>query len=498
MAKELKKTGNENSETGRQVASFQPPRLPWDDRIAEKFGEIGVSKETWKALVEAVYPEATSVDSVILALSYCRGRKLDPFKRVIHIVPIWDANKRKMVDTIWPGIAEHRTTASRTKQFAGCDPAVFGEMVERSFIGDVKRGQEWKEITVTMAFPEWCSITVYRMVDKQRIAIAGPRVYWEETYARQGRAAVPNSMWQQRPRGQLEKCAEAAALRRAFPEELGNEYTSDEMAGQERLTSMVDVTPPAEPGQASQRPQRALGGAGAEGSSPAGNAATAPAEAQGDTNLAWAIITPYGEEFDCDDVEHFCTIFYDMLQAITDPSIMEGTWESNQLMIDQLMKAEQGSGNNLLSVFLTRVAELKKTDAEEFDQGQVSEQEHEDPEGSDSDRGEEREIEPEQKAKPAPEQQKAAAKKKATKIEVPLYDGAEELMAKHTQLKAWHNGLMALIEEAGDKIAVINNNQEGQVMWLNLDKATADEASKLMDIATTTAQEGSPAQKKMV
>ncbi len=31
----------------------------------------------------------------------------------------------------------------------------------------------------------------------------------------------PNKMWKQRPYGQIGKCAEAAALRRAFPEEIG-------------------------------------------------------------------------------------------------------------------------------------------------------------------------------------------------------------------------------------------------------------------------------------
>jgi hypothetical protein len=44
--------------------------------------------------------------------------------------------------------------------------------------------------------------------------------------------AAPNEMWKKRPRGQLEKCAEAAALRAAFPEELGNDYAAEEMAGQ--------------------------------------------------------------------------------------------------------------------------------------------------------------------------------------------------------------------------------------------------------------------------
>lgn len=39
-----------------------------------------------------------------------------------------------------------------------------------------------------------------------------------------------NAMWKKRPYGQIEKCAEAMALRRAFPE-VGDATTSDELAG---------------------------------------------------------------------------------------------------------------------------------------------------------------------------------------------------------------------------------------------------------------------------
>ena len=52
-------------------------------------------------------------------------------------------------------------------------------------------------------------------------------VFWLETYG-EDRNGTPNSMWQKRPRGQIDKCAEASSLRSAFPEEVGNEYIDAE------------------------------------------------------------------------------------------------------------------------------------------------------------------------------------------------------------------------------------------------------------------------------
>ena len=228
----------EQTQSKGEVAIVSPPRLPYHPAISERFG---IDRASWKALVEAVYPAAKTTDSVILALSYCKARKLDPFKRVVHIVPVYDSDKRDYVETVWPGIAEHRTTALRTKQYAGADACQFGETIERAFSGETKRGK----INVAVKFPEWAQLTVYRLIDGQRVPVPGPRVYWLETYSRIGRTEVPNDMWQKRPFGQLEKCAEAAALRRAFPEELGDEPTVEEAGAFRGPEQAKDVTPPA-------------------------------------------------------------------------------------------------------------------------------------------------------------------------------------------------------------------------------------------------------------
>jgi hypothetical protein len=75
------------------------------------------------------------------------------------------------------------------------------------------------------------------------------KVFWEETYATVGKSEVPNDMWAKRPRGQLDKCVEAAALRKAFPEELGNTYAAEEMEGRtiEGVATEHAPTPPVPP-----------------------------------------------------------------------------------------------------------------------------------------------------------------------------------------------------------------------------------------------------------
>ena len=77
------------------------------------------------------------------------------------------------------------------------------------------------------------------------------RVFWTEAYATTGRGSdVPNEMWRKRPYGQLEKCTEAAALRKAFPEELGSTYAAEEMEGRTiegEISAAYAVAEPAAP-----------------------------------------------------------------------------------------------------------------------------------------------------------------------------------------------------------------------------------------------------------
>lgn len=220
--------------------TIQPSRLPISPAIAKEFE---LQPTEWRVLVDQIFPAAKSVESVMMALAYCRKRNLDIFKKPVHIVPMWSSAKRQMVETVWPGIAEIRTTAARTGEYAGIDAVEFGPMTERTFTGQ-SGGQNPETITKKVRFPEWASVVVYRIVAGHKSAYHA-KVFWEETYATIGKSDVPNDMWAKRPRGQLDKCVEAAALRKAFPEELGNTYAAEEMEG--RTIDGVVVEPAAPP-----------------------------------------------------------------------------------------------------------------------------------------------------------------------------------------------------------------------------------------------------------
>ena len=210
------------------------PASPAEVRLpvkAEALAPLGLDPSTWRVLVEMTFPSARTAEAVLMAVRYCRARNLDPLKRPVHVVPMWSTALRREVETVWPGIAEVQTTAARTGQWAGMDSPRYGPELIRTFEGRRKREEGWEEVAVTVTFPEWCEITVYRLVGGVRCPFSEP-VFWLETYARAGgaRSEVPNDMWLKRPRGQLVKCAKAASLRAAFPEEAGD-YTAEEMEG---------------------------------------------------------------------------------------------------------------------------------------------------------------------------------------------------------------------------------------------------------------------------
>lgn len=224
-------------------------------------------------LCSSLYPGA-SRKSAALVLSYCRAAGIDPMLKPVHIVPMrtktgekdrYGNDQYEMRDTIMPGIGLYRIQAARTGQYAGQDLPEFGptrtlayqrkktEWVSNPGSDKKVKREDW--INSELDYPEWCAITIYRIVGGHRAAFTAIE-YWTENYATAGRDSdAPNEMWARRTRGQVAKCAEAQALRKAFPE-VGAMPTADEMEG--RTFDHIDADPAPEFNEAqAAKPRRA-------------------------------------------------------------------------------------------------------------------------------------------------------------------------------------------------------------------------------------------------
>lgn len=205
--------------TAKPKAAAKTKAIAPVEAVPDGLAKRDITIEQWNVLKNVIWPDCQSKATMLMAIDYCRARGLDPLKRPIHIVSVWDSKTNSMRETIWPGISELLTTASRTGEFAGKDQPIFGPDVELKLGG------------VHITVPEYCIQTLYRLVQGQRVAFASDPVYYAETYAHK-KGGTPNAMWTKRPRGQLAKCTLAAALRIAFPEEIGGDYAAEEMDGQ--------------------------------------------------------------------------------------------------------------------------------------------------------------------------------------------------------------------------------------------------------------------------
>lgn len=202
---------------------------------ASVLAEKGIDIATWSALKNSIYPGAKE-ESVMMALDYCRARQLDPLLKPVHLVPMsvkdQKSGKNEWRDVVMPGIGLYRIQADRSGDYAGAHEPEFGPDVTQSLNG------------VEVTYPQWCKYTVSKRMPSGEIVEFSAKEYWIENYATGGRdTTAPNAMWKKRPYGQLAKCAEAQALRKAWPE-IGQQPTAEEMEGKTlEVSDIRDVSP---------------------------------------------------------------------------------------------------------------------------------------------------------------------------------------------------------------------------------------------------------------
>lgn len=169
------------------------------------------NREQIRLIRQQVAPEATPAE-LALFLQVAHRVKLDPFRRQIYAIHRMDRRLGRKVMTIQTGIDGLRAIAERSRACAGISDATFG-----------RSGNGGKPASAT--------VTVYRFVGGERCAFTAT-ARWEEYSQTYG-------LWPNKPHVMLAKCAEALALRKAFPGDMSGLYMADEMPGEDQPTQLV-------------------------------------------------------------------------------------------------------------------------------------------------------------------------------------------------------------------------------------------------------------------
>lgn len=174
------------------------------------------SPEQEKMIRDMFLAGAPAGEAAVL-MEIAKARRLNPFTKQIHFVKRWDGMKQQEVWSAQIGIDGLRAQAERTGKYDGQD--------EPEYERDPKTGA----LTA-------CRVRVYRK-DWGRPAVGV--AYWTE-YVQTKKDGKPNAAWSRMPHVMLAKCAEALAIRKAFPEDTSGLYIPEELGGGEEK----EINPP--------------------------------------------------------------------------------------------------------------------------------------------------------------------------------------------------------------------------------------------------------------
>lgn len=170
-------------------------------------------------LIKRTICQGASDDELALFVNTANRLGLDPFARQIHAVKRWDGRAKREVMAIQVGIDGFRVAAGRTGELDGQEGPFW--------CGD---DGEWHDVWLKKDAPRASKVLVFRRGCSR--PFVGVATY--DSYVQRTKDGHPNAMWTRGPDFMLAKCAEAVALRKAFPERLSGTYTPEEMGADDR------------------------------------------------------------------------------------------------------------------------------------------------------------------------------------------------------------------------------------------------------------------------
>ena len=153
-------------------------------------------------LIRRFVAPGSSDPELAFFLEYARARDLNPFEGELVGVSRWSAKEKREIMSIQGTVRGERTRAERTGLYGGQDPP--------EWCGPDGR---WLEVWLDTEHPPAAArVAVYRK-DWDRAAVGVARYV---SYVQLNKDGNPINLWKSAPDLMLAKCAEAAALRKAF------------------------------------------------------------------------------------------------------------------------------------------------------------------------------------------------------------------------------------------------------------------------------------------
>lgn len=160
-----------------------------------------------QAMIRNTYANGASEEEFHVLLSIAKAKRLNPLLGQIHFIKRWTRDRGE----VWAaqtGIDGFRSIAEDTGLYDGQDEPEF----------KYHNDDPDKQIVVA-------KVRVYRKdVSRAFVGVA----HFNE-YAQRVKDGGLTKMWAEKPHIMIAKCAESLAMRKAFPQDLGDVYTSEEM-----------------------------------------------------------------------------------------------------------------------------------------------------------------------------------------------------------------------------------------------------------------------------